>query len=61
MIVNSTNILKDIEKSNLQIGPGPGSITRSILNKSPAKLIVLEKDRRFLPTLEVSSICIFYI
>ncbi|KAK9502643.1 hypothetical protein O3M35_011375 [Rhynocoris fuscipes] len=36
-----------------EIGPGPGSITRSILNKSPAKLFVLEKDRRFIPTLEM--------
>ncbi|XP_073999413.1 mitochondrial transcription factor B1 [Rhodnius prolixus] len=43
-----------IEGSHVcEIGPGPGSITRSILNKSPAKLIVLEKDRRFLPTLEM--------
>lgn len=37
----------------LEVGPGPGSITRSILRKSPRKLIVVEKDPRFLPTLEM--------
>lgn len=37
----------------LEVGPGPGSITRSILNKYPKHLVVVEKDRRFMPTLEL--------
>ncbi|XP_055629438.1 dimethyladenosine transferase 1, mitochondrial [Toxorhynchites rutilus septentrionalis] len=39
----------------LEVGPGPGGITRSIIRKTPRKLVVVEKDRRFLPTLELLS------
>lgn len=37
----------------LEVGPGPGSITRSIISRYPKKLVVVEKDRRFIPTLEL--------
>lgn len=38
----------------VEVGPGPGSITRSIINRNPGRLLVIEKDRRFFPALEVS-------
>lgn len=37
----------------LEVGPGPGSITRSILRQGPKQLAVVEKDRRFMPTMEL--------
>lgn len=36
----------------VEIGPGPGNMTRCILEKNPSQLFVIEKDRRFLPLLE---------
>uniref|UniRef100_T1J092 rRNA adenine N(6)-methyltransferase n=1 Tax=Strigamia maritima TaxID=126957 RepID=T1J092_STRMM len=35
-----------------EVGPGPGGLTRSILEKGAKHLIVVEKDRRFEPCLE---------
>ena len=37
----------------VEIGPGPGNITRYILETGPLELYVIEKDRRFLPMLEM--------
>lgn len=40
-----------------EIGPGPGGITRSIIKRRPHKLLVVEKDPRFIPTLELLKEC----
>uniref|UniRef100_A0A182P1I2 rRNA adenine N(6)-methyltransferase n=1 Tax=Anopheles epiroticus TaxID=199890 RepID=A0A182P1I2_9DIPT len=37
----------------LEVGPGPGGITRSIIRQNPRHLVVVEKDRRFMPTMEM--------
>lgn len=36
----------------LEIGPGPGGLTRSILKNKPKKLILVEPDNRVIPILE---------
>lgn len=35
----------------LEVGPGPGGLTRSLLAQETSKVVVIEKDRRFLPAL----------
>jgi dimethyladenosine transferase 1 len=39
-------------KAVLEVGPGPGPLSRSILRMNPKVLSVVEKDRRFIPALE---------
>ena len=39
-----TNIVPIKDKTVLEIGPGSGNLTSHILNKSPKKFIVIEKD-----------------
>ncbi len=50
-IVNFSDL--DQESTVLEIGPGPGGLTLAILEKSPLKLIVIEKDERCLEGLEL--------
>ncbi|XP_055495959.1 LOW QUALITY PROTEIN: dimethyladenosine transferase 1, mitochondrial-like [Leucoraja erinacea] len=38
-----------------EVGPGPGGITRSILNSGVAELLVVEKDTRFIPGLQLMA------
>jgi dimethyladenosine transferase 1 len=40
-----------------EVGPGPGGITRAILNRGPKKVLLIEKDKRFKPTLELLREC----
>ncbi|VEL25464.1 unnamed protein product [Protopolystoma xenopodis] len=43
----------------LEVGPGPGSLTRTIIKKKPSRLAVVEIDRRFIPCLEELRIASF--
>lgn len=36
-----------------EVGPGPGGITRAILEAGVSRLVVIEMDTRFLPGLQV--------
>ncbi|XP_030566021.1 dimethyladenosine transferase 1, mitochondrial [Drosophila novamexicana] len=41
----------------LEVGPGPGGITRSILRRQPQRLMLVEKDARFTETLQLLREC----
>ncbi len=41
------------EATIVEIGPGPGGLTRALLEQDPKKLIVIERDERFLPALQM--------
>ncbi|KAK9761652.1 hypothetical protein K7432_013289, partial [Basidiobolus ranarum] len=53
-IIKTANI--DLNKSLVvEVGPGPGLLTRSILGAGAKNVVVVEKDDRFLPTLNQLS------
>lgn len=41
--------------SVIEIGPGPGGLTRALLDHGAHEVIVIERDRRFLPVLDEIS------
>jgi 16S rRNA (adenine1518-N6/adenine1519-N6)-dimethyltransferase len=43
------------EGSVIEIGPGPGGLTRALLDQGAREVIVIERDRRFLPVLDEIS------
>ena len=50
-IINLSNGIK--HNTIIEIGPGPGSLTRSLLLNGAKKVIVIEKDKRFIEVLKI--------
>lgn len=43
------------DKHVIEVGPGPGCLTRPLLERGARRVVVIEKDSRFAPTLEILS------
>jgi len=57
-LTNKIINLSDRVKYNsiIEIGPGPGSLTRSLLLNGAKKVIAIEKDKRFIDVLQILKI-----
>ena len=49
------NLIDIKNKSILEIGPGTGNLTKNIIKKRPKKILLVEKDSRFLELLNKDS------
>ena len=49
-----SNIVEIKNKKILEIGPGTGNLTSGLLNKSPKKLIAIEKDKKLVELLQIN-------
>jgi 16S rRNA (adenine1518-N6/adenine1519-N6)-dimethyltransferase len=54
-IARSTGPLEGV--TVIEIGPGPGGLTRALLGEGAARVVAVEADRRFLPALEEIAAC----
>jgi len=54
-IARSTGALEGV--TVIEIGPGPGGLTRTLLAEGAARVIAIEADRRFIPPLEEIAAC----
>jgi len=54
-IARSTGALEGV--TVIEIGPGPGGLTRTLLEEGAARVIAIEADRRFIPPLEEIAAC----
>ena len=47
-VINKISNLTHIKnKTIIEIGPGTGNLTKSLLKKKPKKFLLIEKDKRF--------------
>ena len=49
------NLIVIKNKSILEIGPGTGNLTKNIIKKQPKKILLIEKDNRFIELLNQNS------
>ncbi|XP_065295586.1 dimethyladenosine transferase 1, mitochondrial [Dermacentor albipictus] len=43
------------DKHVIEVGPGPGCLTRPLLERGARRVVAIEKDNRFAPTLDILS------
>ena len=43
----------NLDKNVIEVGPGPGALTRAILTAGARKVIAIEKDVRFIDALKI--------